>query len=639
MSKTPCTDSQFRSSLLKSLEAVEGFQRYWQILSIPKSFNNARIALAEDDYNIVICGEVKRGKSSFINALIGKDLLPVGVKETTSQVFRISASSSESFALIFDDGNREAITREQLVKYGSQVAADMEGQPMFRGRTLKWIEVNTPCAFLPDGVHLVDTPGLGALYAAHSEITNRYITQADAVIFVLDSGQPLTQPEKTFLDRCMEITPNILFIQTKIDTKSEAEWKKIRARNEELLNAAFHREGRPKFRVFPVASTLLADAARESDEKERAYLLEDSLFDKARKGLELVMFRATGWTRCAWAAAEATRFVEQCRRSLEEQLKVLMTESAGEKDDLRKKKAEVRASFQNQWGATGAKRTQFLHEVGKTLNGVRTSANAIGAIGTDLYSRFINEINGLATLEQVKAYANDLPEKVQAASAKEWQELILAAQSQIAALDKSLPMIPDGQQPLYVNLPRVTVRDPSLWDRIKSTNIDGMVGGSLAALAAGFFLTGGLATAAVAIGALVGASKGYEKIMNQQLDGAKNELRQHMHALLGRCRTALCVPDMAHGNPTARVDAFIEETQARVKATLEDQYLAHKSGLEEQERKLEEQAALTGEKRTAEIAATQDKLKEIAGIQDRLKGTVDQLRVMQDELNRAEEAL
>ena len=633
------TADRLRDDVLKSLDDVAGCQRCWKWSALPACFAQARDALANPEYDIVICGEVKRGKSSFVNALIGRDLLPVGVKETTSQVFRISSSRKESFALVFDDGHREEINGEELGRYGSQTQADLEGQPLFRGRTLRWIEVKTPCVFLPEGVHLVDTPGLGALYSAHSAITGRYITQADAVIFTIDSGQPLTQSEKRFLERCMEVTPNILFIQTKIDTKGESEWRDIQERNEKLLNTAFHKEGRPPFRVFPVSSTLLADSARETNEQDRAYMLEDSLFDAAKRGLELVMFRATGWTRCAWAAAEASRYMASTHKALEEQLQVLLSESASEKDELRRKKMQVRADFQKQWGAEGGKRNQFLSELNRIMQGVRSNASYIGAQGTDLYTKLTKEINNLGSREAIESFAREMPERVQADVAREWHDIILSAQKQIAQLDKDTPMLPETDAPFLVHLPSVTVRDPSIWDRVKNTNIDGMVGGTLAALAAGFFLTGGIATLAIAAGTLLGATRGYSRIMQQQLEAARNELRQNLVALLAQCRNALCAADMRSGNPVAKVEAFIEDTQAKVKVALEDQFAGHKARLEEQERTLEEQAALTGQQRDAAIADTRHRLERSGEIRTRLEGLVNGLREMQAALNQAESEL
>ena len=93
--------------------------------------------------------------------------LPTGVKETTSQVFRITNNPTESFSLVFTDGTNEKIARDQLSRFGSQVDADLLGEPIFKNRQLDYIQVNVPIEFLPVGVSIVDTPGLGALYKSH----------------------------------------------------------------------------------------------------------------------------------------------------------------------------------------------------------------------------------------------------------------------------------------------------------------------------------------------------------------------------------------------------------------------------------------------------------------------------------------
>lgn len=199
-------------------------------------------------------------------------------------------------------------------------------------------------------------------------------------------------------------------------------------------------------------------------------------------------------------------------------------------------------------------------------------------------------------------------------------------------------MLPEAESAFHVHLPSVTVRDPSIWDRVKNTNIDGMVGGTLAALAAGFFLTGGLATLAWPA-TLLGATRGYSRIMQQQLEAARSELRSNLVALLAQCRNVLCAADMKSGNPVAKVEAFIEDTQAKVKAALEEQFAGHKARLEEQERTLEEQAALTGQQRDAAITETRHRLERSTEIRTQLEGLVNELREMQAKLNQAEAEL
>ncbi len=180
------------------------------------------------DFNIVVCGEVKHGKSSLLNAIIGKELLPVNVREATCQVFRISDSPKESFELVFTDGHHEKIDLKGLVRYGSQTEIDAQGEPLLAGRVLRYIGIETPVAFIPPGVHLVDTPGLGATYAAHSKITLGVLKEADAVVFVTNSSVELTASQLDFLNEILSITKQVIIVLSKIDMVDEDNWMAIK---------------------------------------------------------------------------------------------------------------------------------------------------------------------------------------------------------------------------------------------------------------------------------------------------------------------------------------------------------------------------------------------------------------------------
>ena len=85
-------------------------------------------SLKNDVYDVVVCGEVKKGKSSLINAILGEDLLPVDTRVATSQAFRIINDESRAFYLVHTDGTKKAIKKEDLDKYGSQVRIDKDGE-------------------------------------------------------------------------------------------------------------------------------------------------------------------------------------------------------------------------------------------------------------------------------------------------------------------------------------------------------------------------------------------------------------------------------------------------------------------------------------------------------------------------------
>ena len=620
---------KIRQTLLETMGRLDDRQSVWTPSGAPTGYRRAQAALVNPEYDVVVCGEAKRGKSTLVNAIIGLPLLPTGVSETTSQVFRVQDAPEESFALVFEDGCRESISRTELSQYGSQSSVELDGMPLFHGRTLRWIDVNTSVAFLQKGIHLVDTPGLGALYASHAEVTHRYITRADAFVFVLDSAQPLTQQEKRFLEKAFAISPNALFVQTKIDQHEEAVWEEIRHRNELLLNEAFPQVGRPPIRVYPVSSELLARAAVENDRQEKDYLLADSLFVQARTALEVLISRTTGWTRSAWAAAETTRHIQSIGRHMEEQRQMLAADTAAEKATLRQKKVEIRATFQREWGPNGTKRSKYGTEVDTIVRGIRQSACNLVGQGSDAQGRFLKEIQALSTREMAEQYAADLPEKVNTVFNNEWQELILGAQRMLTKLDTSLPMIEEGLPPIAVNLPRLNLRGSSVWDRIKSTNIDGMIGGGLAALVADLFLTGGLVTVVTVAGAVLGGTQGFLRITSAQLDAARNEIRQHLNTLLTQCRNALCYPDMPHGRSEARLDAFLGRLRSQIDANINEQFQIRQRRMEEEERKLDQQAELTGQRRDEELKAMQKSIADLAALDGQTKDCIERLRTLQ----------
>ena len=165
--------------------------------------------LRENAYKVLVAGEAKRGKSTFVNALIGRDILPTDVDVATSQVFNVRPSPREAYRVRFEDGSVREIPPEALPLYGSRAMAD-RGYLLTADRIVRWIEVEAPIKFLPAGVSILDTPGLGALYAGHALITHRFVPEADAVIFVLESGQPAVEDDLRFVEQILTVTRNIL---------------------------------------------------------------------------------------------------------------------------------------------------------------------------------------------------------------------------------------------------------------------------------------------------------------------------------------------------------------------------------------------------------------------------------------------
>ena len=127
-------------------------------------------------FRLVVMGEIKKGKSSFINALLGEQgLLPTKTDVATSTVYKVLYGPEKKLKVFFqpdiDTGRRREpleIREAELNDYGTE-----DGNPQNRKR-VDFIGIEMPNPLLKEGLVLVDTPGVGGLFKAHRDITWRY---------------------------------------------------------------------------------------------------------------------------------------------------------------------------------------------------------------------------------------------------------------------------------------------------------------------------------------------------------------------------------------------------------------------------------------------------------------------------------
>jgi hypothetical protein len=170
----------------------------------------ARMRLPETPLAVVV-GEAKRGKSSLVNALLGRrNLAPVGTDVTTAAFvqFRCGAEADRAVAVLADGGQRElplAELADWVVTGGGAGGADAVE-----------IVVDVATERLP-GVVLVDTPGAGGLHGGHARLAVQAARRAAVLVFVADSGQPLSAPELEFLAEAAGTVEDVVIVLTKTD--------------------------------------------------------------------------------------------------------------------------------------------------------------------------------------------------------------------------------------------------------------------------------------------------------------------------------------------------------------------------------------------------------------------------------------
>lgn len=182
---------------------------------------------------VALIGRFNTGKSTLIDAIIGSDLMPRDAVPTTAVVAEVSSGAQEKLALVSKAGER-LLDRESF----QRMARGADGA----GTELRVLRATLPGIDLPDGVALVDTPGVDSLDDVHAEITYGYLGACDAILFLLD-GQTgtVTQDEIDFLrDHILKRDKSkLVFVVTRADMDGNPPEVQTRVVNE--IKGVLHR--------------------------------------------------------------------------------------------------------------------------------------------------------------------------------------------------------------------------------------------------------------------------------------------------------------------------------------------------------------------------------------------------------------
>ncbi len=173
---------------------------------VDADFLKIRIKEVKDGrYVLAVVGEVKAGKSTLINALLGEDILPTGVLQTSSAIVEICKSEKKYVEVHYADGHTRTVnndpstpnldeTSEYLWQIGAVKDEHRISQEYEEGRSPADIPAKItfgfPLKYAFDGLRLVDSPGVNAV-GGFQDATHEYIREANAVLFVHSLDSPV----------------------------------------------------------------------------------------------------------------------------------------------------------------------------------------------------------------------------------------------------------------------------------------------------------------------------------------------------------------------------------------------------------------------------------------------------------------
>jgi len=152
--------------------------------------------LQEMFFLVVVVGEFNAGKSTFINALLGDTLLPMGITPTTDAI--------------------------ELVRWSNRRG----GEPRWREEVIvrEWTHPNTG----GPGVVIVDTPGTGSVFRRHEQIAKGFLSRSDLVIFLLSAKRALAETERLYLELARDYGKKIIVVINQTDLLEKREQQEVR---------------------------------------------------------------------------------------------------------------------------------------------------------------------------------------------------------------------------------------------------------------------------------------------------------------------------------------------------------------------------------------------------------------------------
>lgn len=174
--------------------------------------------------NITVIGEFSTGKSSFINALVGYELLAVNVIQGTT-VAITTIEYSEDFSIILTDFFAKSSKKVYKSIDSLRQQLHIYTTDAIYAKKINYVTVTLPSDILKNGYRIIDTPGTNSLELWHDEITRRAIKEhSDLSIILTDATQPMPETLMSFVDNTLgDSVKSCAFVANKIDRIREKE--------------------------------------------------------------------------------------------------------------------------------------------------------------------------------------------------------------------------------------------------------------------------------------------------------------------------------------------------------------------------------------------------------------------------------
>lgn len=232
----------------------DGEDRLLRIAILAEKLNIQQVArdarsgaerIAEGRFYVACVGQFKRGKSTLLNALVGERILPSAVIPVTAVPTVLRFGERREARVRIREGEWAGIDLADVEDYVT------EARNPENGKGVTALEVFIPSPLLYAGMCLVDTPGLGSVFAGNAAATQEFVPQIDAAIAVIGADPPIGGDELSLVESVAQNVPDILFVLNKADRVTAHERKAAVEFAREVLEKRIHR---PVPTIFEVSA-------------------------------------------------------------------------------------------------------------------------------------------------------------------------------------------------------------------------------------------------------------------------------------------------------------------------------------------------------------------------------------------------
>jgi len=209
-----------------------------------QALGSLRTRLADQRLRVLVAGEAKRGKSTLVNALLGRAVLPMGVTPLTALATTLRYGRDEGVTVTVPSGQIEVFPLTAL-----DALVTEHGNPG-NVRNLSSVAVAVDVPLLARGIELVDTPGTGSVYGHNTAEAEAALETMDTAVVVLTADPPVSAAERQLISRVAKLSVSMFVVLNKADHLAGDELSEVLAFTTQVIAGA---AGRPA-RIYPVSA-------------------------------------------------------------------------------------------------------------------------------------------------------------------------------------------------------------------------------------------------------------------------------------------------------------------------------------------------------------------------------------------------